>query len=104
MNTGADLTVIENEVVPRPEEERITQAEKNKRMQEQLKVRGLQPMCCLGAWVPGAPLAGCVILQGSQKIGTMLFEICYCSQEGMLDECFTYGVFTKVTGSIVQVC
>jgi radixin len=33
----ADLTVMENEVVPRPEEERITQAEKNKRMQEQLK-------------------------------------------------------------------
>lgn len=29
---------MENEDVPRPEEDRITQAEKNKRMQEQLKV------------------------------------------------------------------
>lgn len=33
----ADLTVNENEEVPRPEEDRITQAEKNKRMAEQLK-------------------------------------------------------------------
>jgi len=32
-----DLTVNEDEEIPRPEEERITQAEKNKRMQKQLK-------------------------------------------------------------------
>eukprot|EP00918_Siedleckia_nematoides_P101196 GHVU01221119.1.p1 GENE.GHVU01221119.1~~GHVU01221119.1.p1 ORF type:complete len:597 (+),score=141.78 GHVU01221119.1:221-2011(+) len=38
-STGAiELSVDENEVIPRPEEERITQAEKNKRMQEQLKL------------------------------------------------------------------
>ena len=36
--SGADLSINENENLPRPEEERITQAEKNKRMQEQLKV------------------------------------------------------------------
>eukprot|EP00914_Ancora_sagittata_P012376 GHVO01023828.1.p1 GENE.GHVO01023828.1~~GHVO01023828.1.p1 ORF type:complete len:592 (+),score=147.52 GHVO01023828.1:2-1777(+) len=33
----AELTMCEDEDLPRPEEERITQAEKNKRMQEQLK-------------------------------------------------------------------
>jgi len=32
-----DLTINEDEVIPRPEEERITQAEKSKRMQKQLK-------------------------------------------------------------------
>ena len=39
-DADADLTVMEDETVPRPEEERVTQAEKNKRMQEQLKVGG----------------------------------------------------------------
>jgi radixin len=34
---GAELEVNENEDLPRPEEDRITQQEKNKRMQEQLK-------------------------------------------------------------------
>ena len=34
---GAELTVDENAMLSRPEEDRITQAEKNKRMQEQLK-------------------------------------------------------------------
>jgi len=34
---GTNFSVDENEILPRPEEERITQAEKNKRMQEQLK-------------------------------------------------------------------
>lgn len=38
MFSDADLQVNENEVVPRPEEERITQAEKNQRLQAQLKV------------------------------------------------------------------
>ena len=37
--TDVDLQVNENEYLPRPEESRITQAEKNKRMQQQLKVR-----------------------------------------------------------------
>ena len=37
---GHEMEVYENqEELPRPEEERITQAEKNKRMQEQLKVK-----------------------------------------------------------------
>ena len=36
--TATDLEVNEDEELPRPEEERITQAEKNKRMQAQLKV------------------------------------------------------------------
>lgn len=37
--SGHELYVSEDqENLPRPEEERITQAEKNKRMQEQLKV------------------------------------------------------------------
>ena len=36
---GATLSTIEGqENLPRPEEERITQAEKNKKMQDQLKV------------------------------------------------------------------
>merc|ERR1711976_601293 len=39
---GADLSIAENENLPRPEEERITQAEKNKRMQEQLKTLGAE--------------------------------------------------------------
>ncbi|ESO87251.1 hypothetical protein LOTGIDRAFT_59617, partial [Lottia gigantea] len=34
---GAELEVHENEVLPRPEEERITEAEKNKRLQKQLE-------------------------------------------------------------------
>ncbi|XP_050390704.1 radixin isoform X2 [Patella vulgata] len=34
---GAELDVHENEELPRPEEERITQAEKDKRIQQQLK-------------------------------------------------------------------
>jgi len=38
----ADLSINENENLPRPEEERITQAEKNKRMQEQLKTLGAE--------------------------------------------------------------
>ena len=38
--TGATLSTVEGqESLPRPEEERITQAEKNKKMQDQLKVR-----------------------------------------------------------------
>jgi hypothetical protein len=36
-SSAEDLEVLEN--AARPEEDRITQAEKNKRMQEQLKVR-----------------------------------------------------------------
>ena len=37
--SGATLSTIEGqENLPRPEEERITQAEKNKKMQDQLKV------------------------------------------------------------------
>jgi len=36
-DSETDLTVNEDEDVPRPEEDRITQAEKNKRMQKQLK-------------------------------------------------------------------
>jgi len=34
---GHELTVVENGIVPRPEEDRITHAEKNERMNEQLK-------------------------------------------------------------------
>ena len=36
--TGADLEIDENAMLSRHEEDRITQAEKNKRMQEQLQV------------------------------------------------------------------
>ena len=35
---GHELTVNEDEIIPRPEEERITQAEKNERISSQLKV------------------------------------------------------------------
>lgn len=38
---SADLSIVD-ENLPRPEEERITQAEKNKRMQEQLKTLGAE--------------------------------------------------------------
>ncbi len=51
MISGAStLQVVEDaENLPRPEEDRITQAEKNKKMQEQLKVMGLSrvsSLCC----------------------------------------------------------
>ena len=36
---GQEFQVVENGDVPRPEEDRITQAEKNERIREQLKVR-----------------------------------------------------------------
>lgn len=39
MFSGHELQVVENGIVPRPEEERITQAEKNERINAQLKVR-----------------------------------------------------------------
>jgi hypothetical protein len=39
---SADLSINEFDNLPRPEEERITQAEKNKRMQEQLKTLGAE--------------------------------------------------------------
>lgn len=39
MFSGHELQVVENGNVPRPEEERITQAEKNERINAQLKVR-----------------------------------------------------------------
>ena len=39
---GADLEIDENAMLSRHEEDRVTQAEKNKRMQEQLQV-SLQP-------------------------------------------------------------
>ena len=38
MLTDAELIVNDSEHLARPEEERVTQAEKNKHMQEQLKV------------------------------------------------------------------
>lgn len=37
--SGHELQVVENGFVPRPEEERITQAEKNERINAQLKVK-----------------------------------------------------------------
>jgi len=41
-NLGHELTVIGNGSVPRPEEDRLTQAEKNERLNQQLKVSTLQ--------------------------------------------------------------
>ncbi len=40
-------TVEGQENLPRPEEERITQAEKNKKMQDQLKVRQIFLHCII---------------------------------------------------------
>jgi len=41
-NLGHELVVLGNGSVPRPEEDRMTQADKNERLNQQLKVRILQ--------------------------------------------------------------
>lgn len=52
---GAEFIVDENEDIPRPEEERETAVEKNKRMQEQLKVSYLNENR-MPRYVPCTPL------------------------------------------------
>lgn len=43
--SGADFTVDENADIPKPEEDRITQLEKEKHLHDQLKVSNYVPSC-----------------------------------------------------------